>query len=90
LVRIAAKGSVRQVELVPTLWFGRSGVAYVVDRLCEKGLVKRQRDCVAGDARGVLLTATPEGRAAAVSVAKAASSQRLRLGPLFAQVRDWQ
>jgi DNA-binding MarR family transcriptional regulator len=90
LVRIAAKGSVRPVELVPRLGFGRSGVAYVVDRLCEKGLVKRQRDGVAGDARGVLLTATPEGRAAAVSVAKAASSQRLRLGPLFAQVRDWQ
>ncbi|MER7070556.1 MarR family transcriptional regulator [Terrabacter sp. NPDC000476] len=90
LVRIAAEGGLRPVELVPTLGFGRSGVAYVVNRLCDKGLVQRERNGVEGDARAVMLTVTAEGRAAAVSVTKAAAMHRLRLGPLFAQVRDWE
>jgi DNA-binding MarR family transcriptional regulator len=90
LVRIAAEDGLRPVDLVPTLGFGRSGVAYVVDRLCDKGLVQRERDGVAGDARAVLLTVTPEGRAAATSVTRAATLHRLELGPLFDQVRNWQ
>ncbi|WP_435985631.1 MarR family winged helix-turn-helix transcriptional regulator [Terrabacter sp. LjRoot27] len=90
LVRIAAEPGLRPVDLVPTLGLGRSGVAYVVDQLCDKGLVTRSRDAVADDARAVVLSVTSEGWTAARSVSEAAAVHRLRFGPLFAAVRDWE
>lgn len=90
LVRIAAEPGIRPVDLVPALGFGRSGVAYVVDQLCAKGLVTRSRDAVAEDGRAVVLALTAEGLSAARSVNEAATSLRLRFGPLFAEVRDWE
>ncbi len=39
LIRIASGEAVRPVDLGPTLGVSRSGVAYVLDQLCHKGLV---------------------------------------------------
>lgn len=88
LVRIAAGGLVRPVDLGPALGIGRSGVAYVIDRLCAKGLVARRRDEVAGDRRAVLLEATDAGRQGASAVEAAVEVHGPRLLSVFAAVRD--
>jgi DNA-binding MarR family transcriptional regulator len=88
LIRIASGEAVRPVDLGPTLGVSRSGVAYVLDQLCHKGLVQRRRDEVADDRRAVVLTATEEGRRGAASVIEAIESHRDRFCSLFAAVRD--
>ena len=88
LIRIASGEAVRPVDLGPTLGVSRSGVAYVLDQLCHKGLVQRRRDEVADDRRAVVLTATEEGRCGAARVIEAIESHRDRFCSLFAAVRD--
>lgn len=90
LVHIASQGGARPSDLSPALGVSRSGVAYIVDRLCAKGLVARHRDAVSADRRAVTLEATAEGIAAVGSVMDGIERQREMLAQLFAEVASWK
>lgn len=90
LVQISAADGVRPNKLSPSLGIGRSGVAYVVDQLCDKGLVTRLPGAVPDDKRAVLLHATPHGRDIAHLVEDAIRENRSALIQVFGDVADWR
>lgn len=85
--RIAAAVT-RPIDLGGPLGVTRSGVAYVVDQLCAKGLIARHTGEVPGDRRAVVLTMTDPGRAEAAEVCASIAATRWQLGSVFAAVRD--
>ena len=88
LVRIASDHLVRPLDLGHSLRVGRSGVSYLVDRLCAKGLVERQPGRVSGDRRAVVLNVTDIGQGLVDGVCAAIDDARPLLRPLFIAVRD--
>jgi len=89
LVQIVAQGSVRPNDLSPSLGVSRAGVAYIVDQLCAKGFITRQRGVVPEDRRAVVLEATADGERAVLAVMDGIERQRDTLANLFAEVAHW-
>ncbi|WP_283136336.1 MarR family winged helix-turn-helix transcriptional regulator [Rhizohabitans arisaemae] len=65
LVEIAAAGRLRMAELAHQVWFSRSRLAHLIDRLVRLGLVVREEDPVRGKTTYAVLTEKGE-RAVAV------------------------
>lgn len=88
LVQIASHDAVRPTDLGESLLAGRSAVAYVVDQLCAKGLITRQRKVLAGDHRAVILTATPAGDRIVDAVYRSIRDNTPQLGSVFTAIRS--
>ncbi|WP_353809505.1 MarR family winged helix-turn-helix transcriptional regulator [Agromyces sp. SYSU T00194] len=86
LEQIAANPGIRPAQLSPALSTGRGGAAYVIDQLCATGLIVRRRGAVPGDARAVVLEATPEGARIVRQRAEAIVANRAPLASLFSDI----
>lgn len=86
LLMVAAEPVLRLSELSPALGVTPSGATYVVDQLCDRGLLIRRRAEAPDDKRAVLLEATGPGRDAAAGVYRAMERHKAALCELFAAI----
>lgn len=88
LSQVAAHAGVRPSQLSPSLRVSPAGVAYVVDQLVAKGLVKRRLDGVTDDKRAVILEVTPAGRRVADLIADGVREQAGLLAAIFSEIAE--
>lgn len=89
LVQITIQAGVRPSDLSSSLGVSPAGAAYIVDQLCAKGFITRQRGVVPEDRRAVVLEATADGERAVLAVMDGIERQRDTLANLFAEVAHW-
>lgn len=88
LSQIAAHAGVRPSRLSPSLRVSPAGVAYVVDQLVAKGLVRRRLNGVSDDKRAVIIEVTSAGRQVAELIADGVREQAAFLAAIFSEIAE--
>jgi DNA-binding MarR family transcriptional regulator len=89
VMQIAGRGPVQPSELAWMLGASRSGTSYVIDQLCNRGLMQRSHPTDLSDGRIVLVSLTPSGEEFAGQIADALAHQAAQLIPVFNDIARW-